>query len=191
MSIRPFIDSIYLCLCLLWDLSPARDLQRSPQISHDKEFWERFAGTRVAAFVLSLLELSLVKIESFKAFNPSKHFDLHSGRSRAICSKLLCGMLTAVKLYFSLSLYRSHGRPTFRFPSLSWLYKSILGVLLSSILSTCPVQRSWACMRRGSMELMLQWLKRFTLEILSFRLYPHMVLRQLLWKTSSCRICSL
>ena len=49
--------------------------------------------------------------------------------------------------FFSWSLYRFFGAPRFRFPALSSPNKTAFGMRESSILATCPAQRS-CCLRR-------------------------------------------
>ena len=179
-----------LCLCRSWLFSPAKDLLRNPHVGHVRGLRAIVAGILAAALDLSLAACNFVKLTIWNFCIPLWHRDLHWDRSLASCSKLW-GIPTADKLLFSLSLYRSHGRPTFRCPWSSWLYIRTLGILSSSILKTWPAHRSCDFIRKVSIPPIWHLLKSSTLEILSLRLYLQIALRQLLWKTSNCLICSL
>ena len=131
-------------------------------------------GTKLLVCSMTLLSFFLllavrwIRLDS-KFLIPSWHIALQSFRSKATCSKVRYGMLTAARLLLNLSLYQSHGLPTFQCPLSSWLYIRTLGILSSLILMTWPAQRSWDCMRKVSMPPILHLVNRSALEILSSR----------------------
>ena len=73
--------------------------------------------------------------------------DRHVCRSEASSCQELGGIFAKESWLLSWSLYRFFGAQRFRFPALSSPNKTAFGMRESSILATCPAQRS-RCLRR-------------------------------------------
>ena len=78
--------------------------------------------------------------------------DRQVSRSLAASCQEFGGMSARESCFLSWSLYRFLGAPRFRFPALSSPKRTAFGMRESSILATCPAQRS-CCLSR--MDLML------------------------------------
>ena len=113
------------------------DILVPPKICRQDHRWckSEYYGTKLLVCSMTLLSFFLLLAADEYGWIESSLFHhgtaLQSFRSKATCSKVPYGMLTAARLLLSLSLYLGHGPPTFLCPLSSWLYIRTLGLYRS------------------------------------------------------------
>ena len=113
----------------------------------------RCSSARVGTlfFLADLLSSRLCSQLLSKCFVPLHIAALQAGRSWAKASHSSTGMLQALRVGFSTSLYRFLCPPLCRLPVESSAWNSCFGSLLSSMRVACPDQRSCAWFNMASM----------------------------------------
>ena len=102
-------------------------------------------------FLADLLSSRLCSRLLSKCFVPLRVAALQAGRSWAKACHSSTGMLQALRVDFSTSLYRLLCPPLCRLPVESSAWNSCFGSLLSSMRVTCPDHRSCAWFSMASM----------------------------------------
>ena len=136
------------CWCLrIWAWSPKVEAQILPQS------WQGTAvlGFGTLFFLADLLSSRLCSRLLSKCFVPLHVAALQASRSWAKACHSSTGMLQALRVDFSTSLYRFLCPPLCRLPVESSAWNSCFGSLLSSMRVTCPDQRSCAWFNMASM----------------------------------------
>ena len=113
----------------------------------------RYSSARVWHSVLPCQSL-IIRLCSrllSKCFVPLRVAALQAGRSWAKACHSSTGMLQALRVDFSTSLYRFLCPPLCRLPVESSAWNSCFGSLLSSMRVTCPDQRSCTWFNMASM----------------------------------------
>ena len=136
------------CWCLrIWAWSPKVEAQILPQS------WQGTAvlGFGTLFFLANLLSSRLCSRLLSMCFVPLRVAALQAGRSWAKACHSSTGMLQALRVDFSTSLYRFLCPPLCRLPVESSAWNSCFGSLLSSMRVTCPDHRSCAWFSVASM----------------------------------------
>ena len=136
------------CWCLrIWAWSPKVEAQIFPQS------WQSTAvlGCGTLFFLAALLTSRLCSRLLSNCFVPLRVAALQDGWSWAKACHSSTGMLQALRVDFSTSLYRFLCPPLCRFPVVSSAWNSCFGSLLLSMRVTCPDQRNCAWFNIASM----------------------------------------
>merc|ERR1711860_52221 len=124
-----------------------------------------------------------------KQLAPFQTWCLQAGLSEADCSHVSGSMWQSFSEAFRVSLYLSFGRPLFLLPSASSLYRSCLGMRLSSIRKTCPAHLSWALFKREKTLSAFAFSNTSVSGTLSSHLIRRMLRRHRMWKELSFFAC--
>ena len=176
------------CWCLrIWAWSPKVEAQILPQS------WQ---GTAVLEFgtlffLADLLSSRLCSRLLSKCFVPLCIAALQAGRSWAKACHSSTGMLQALRVDFSTSLYRFLCLPLCRLPVESSAWNSCFGSLLSSMQVTCPDQRSCAWFNMASMPVSSAQRRISWFGTWSFQMTRRTLRRQHRWNWSSFLVCCL
>ena len=176
------------CWCLhIWAWSPKVEAQILPQS------WQGTAvlGFGTLFFLADLLSSRLWSRVLSKCFVPLHIAALQAGRSWAKACHSSTGMLQALRVDFSTSLYRFLCPPLCRLPFESSAWNSCFGSLLSSMRETCPDQRSCAWFNMASMPVSSAQRRISWFGTWSFQLTRRTLRRQRMWNWSSFFVCRL
>ena len=142
-------------------------------------------------FLADLLSSRLCSRLLSKCFVPLHIAALQAGRSWAKACHSSTGMLQALRVDFSTSLYGFLYPPLCRLPVESSAWNSCFGSLLSSMRVTCPDQRSCAWFNMASMPVSSAQRRISWFGTCSFQLTRRTLRRQRRWNWSSFLVCRL
>ena len=142
-------------------------------------------------FLADLLSSRLCSRLLSKCFVPLRVAALQAGQSWAKACHSSTGMLQALRVDFSTSLYRFLCPPLCRLPVESSAWNSCFGSLLSSMRVTCPDHRSCAWFNMASMPVSSAERRISWFGTCSFQLTRRTLRRQRRWNWSSFLVCRL
>ena len=142
-------------------------------------------------FLADLLSSRLCGRLLSKCFVPLHIAALQAGRSWAKACHSSTGMLQALRVDFSTSLYHFLWSPLCRLPVESSTWNSCFGSLLSSMRVTCPNQRSCAWFNMASMPVSSAQRRISWFGTWSFQLTRRTLRMQRRWNWSSFLVCRL
>ena len=179
--IQDYFYSSSIRWVLLWLSSPAGALQFIPHSGHVSDV-EGSEDEDDRGFLVAWLCFRPSSLLSLSRDTQEWQLARHSVRFSERVSQDFKSKFKAFRLFSSLSLNLSKGRPTFLGALVSSPHRSFLGARSSGIRTTWPTQRSWFLIKKDSIPGMSHFCRNSTFITLSYHLMRQIWRRQRMWK---------